>query len=273
MLTEHSVADAARSAGFDPALASFVPSTGSTNSDLIERSNAGAAPDWTVLVAGHQSQGRGRLGRGWDAPAGTALLVSVVVPAPNEPSTAPLVSFAAAVAMVDALTEACGVRASCKWPNDVMVGERKIAGILAEARAQAGAVGPVVVGAGVNVLQSESDLPPSARTAATSVAIEGGSPNMVGLLGSYLTRLRRVIEPPLAADGAGIATFPERVLAPYRARCSTLGRNVLVRTADGVEVTGTALAVGPLGELLVQSEHGPVTVTFGEVVHLGMLAG
>jgi BirA family biotin operon repressor/biotin-[acetyl-CoA-carboxylase] ligase len=265
MLTEHSVADAARSAGFDPALARFIASTGSTNSDLIERSNAGIAPPWSVLVAGHQGQGRGRLGRVWEAPPGTALLVSVVAPAPSEASAAPLASLAAAVAMVDALRGAAGVRASCKWPNDVLVGERKIAGILAEARAQAGAAGPVIVGAGVNVLQSQADLPPDARTAATSVAIEGGAADMAALLIAYLGGLRTLL-------GGASTTFAERILKPYRERCSTLGRDVAVRTEHGGDVTGTAFGIGPAGELLVRTERGPVTVTFGEVVHMGVPA-
>ncbi len=263
-LTEHSVADAARSAGFDPALVAFVPSTGSTNSDLIDRSNAGTAPPWSVLVAGHQERGRGRLGRSWEAPPGTALLVSVVVEAPGEPAAAPLVSFAAAVALVDALRDACGVRAGCKWPNDVLVGERKIAGILAEARAQAGAVGPVVVGTGVNVLQSDGDLPREIRTSATSVAIEGGRADMAGLLAGYLMGLRRLLEP--SPDSAG----GERILEPYRARCSTLGRAVRVTTAGGEGLEGTAVAVGAAGELVVRTEHGAVPVTFGEVLHLGV---
>ena len=198
--------------------------------------------------------------------------MSVVVPAPDEDArSAPLVSFAAAVAMVDALAAACGVRTSSKWPNDVLAGERKIAGILAEARAQAGEVGRVIVGTGVNVLQSEEDLPPGARMEATSVAIEGGRPDMEGLLGAYLRGLRSLVEPPPGAGG--VRSFAERVLEPYRRSCSTIGRVVRVRTAGGEDLEGTAVGVGPTGELLLRTGDEPVTVGFGEVAHLRVPGG
>jgi BirA family transcriptional regulator, biotin operon repressor / biotin---[acetyl-CoA-carboxylase] ligase len=273
VLTEHSVADAARSAGFDPALARFVPSTGSTNTDLIELEAVGGVPAWTVLVAGHQTLGRGRLGRAWEAPRGSALLVSVAVPAPSDTSAAPLVSFAAAVAMVDALLEACGVAARCKWPNDVLVRERKIAGILAEARSADGRVRTVVVGAGVNVLQTAEELPLSARMTPTSVAAEGGIPDLGGLLAAYLARLRALAgsrgpDRHATVVGAATVTATEGILEAYRERCSTLGRRVRATIGAGQEVEGIAIAVEPGGELVVRTDQETVRVAFGEVVHL-----
>jgi BirA family transcriptional regulator, biotin operon repressor / biotin---[acetyl-CoA-carboxylase] ligase len=277
VLTEHSVADAARSAGFDPALVRFVPTTGSTNTDLMELEAVGRVPAWTVLVAGHQVLGRGRLGRVWEAPPGSALLVSVAVPAPGDVSAAPLVSFAAAVAIVDALQDACGVAARCKWPNDVLVGERKIAGILAEARSMDGRVRTVVVGAGVNVLQTVGELPPGARVAPTSVAAEGGTADLQRLLASYLTRLRGLVDSHRRkrlglATGTAIVTTTETVTATileaYRERCSTLGRRVRATIGAGREVVGTAIAVEPTGELVVRTDQETVRVAFGEVVHL-----
>ena len=118
-------------------------------------------PEGAIVVADHQSAGRGRLGRTWDAPAGKALLVSVLLRPPIE-RNAPEISLVAGVAVADALERALGLSVQLKWPNDVMLRRRKVAGCLAEARD-----GTVVLGIGVNVNQTREELPPNAGSVLT----------------------------------------------------------------------------------------------------------
>jgi BirA family biotin operon repressor/biotin-[acetyl-CoA-carboxylase] ligase len=265
-LTEHTVARAALAAGFSGHDGSvrYTATTGSTNTDLLELAATGA-PEWTVLVAGHQGAGRGRLGRSWNAPAGSSLLVSVLLRPAGDPVLAPTVSLTAAVAMAGALRAACGIDARCKWPNDLTAGGRKLGGVLAEARVEQGLVTHLVVGAGVNLLQREPDLPDATHGAATSVVLEGGHPDAPALLAAYLRGLRELYgEPWIGPGGAG-----EDVLTRYRGLCETLGQRVRAVTSDGRAVEGVATGIRPGGELMVDVDGGPPSrVTFGEVVHL-----
>ena len=114
-------------------------------------------PEGALVVADHQTAGRGRLGRAWEAPPGTALLFSILLKPPPE-RHAPELSLVAGVAVADALERALGLSVQIKWPNDVMLRRKKIAGCLAEARD-----GAVVLGIGVNVEQTESELPRRTR--------------------------------------------------------------------------------------------------------------
>ncbi len=260
LLTEHSVADAARAAGL-PAAAMFVASTGSTNADLVKLAERDA-PAWTTIVAGHQDAGRGRLGRGWDAPPGSSLLLSVLLRPGVEPADAPLLTLATAVAVADACDRACGVAPVCKWPNDLLVGDRKLAGILAEARVAQGRMQHVVVGLGMNVRQEAEDFPPSLRDAATSVTLAGGRPDLPALLTAYLGALRAEV---IGLDAPG---GREALLARYGERCVTVGRTVRVEVSDRPPVEGRAVGVGYHGELVVETTDRMLAVRFGEVVHL-----
>jgi BirA family biotin operon repressor/biotin-[acetyl-CoA-carboxylase] ligase len=197
----------------------------------------------------------------WVDLPGSSLLVSVLLRPRLEAAEAPLVSLAAAVAMAESLESVAGVAAACKWPNDLQVGAggRKLAGILAEAKVEGGALRHVVVGLGLNLLQSASDFPEDA--AGTSVAMEAGRPDALPLLEDFLRRLHGAYDP----DSKG---FAGRIVAIYGERCATLGRRVRA-TLDGREpVEGTAEALGPAGELLVRTAGVVVAVAFGEVQHL-----
>jgi BirA family biotin operon repressor/biotin-[acetyl-CoA-carboxylase] ligase len=252
-LTEHTVADAVRAAGIS-APSRFVEATGSTNSDLQGMATSGA-PEWTVLVAGRQHAGRGRLGRTWVAPPGSSLLVSVLLRPRIAADRTPLLSLVAAVAMAEACEAVCGIEVRCKWPNDLLAGGRKLAGILPEATFGGGRLEHVVVGTGVNVRQSTGDFPEELRASATSVVIEGGRPDMPGLLAEYLGRLRvRLADPG--------------IVEAYQTRCATLGRTVRAGVTSGATVEGRASGIGPAGELLIDTPSGPQRVAFGEVVHL-----
>jgi BirA family transcriptional regulator, biotin operon repressor / biotin---[acetyl-CoA-carboxylase] ligase len=144
-------------------------------------------PEGAVVAADEQTEGRGRLGRSWFAPSGTSLLCSILLRPEVDPARLPELSIVAGRACAEAIAEVAGVDPKVKFPNDVLVRGRKVAGILAEA-----SEGRVVVGIGVNVAQEPGQLPPEARTPATSLLVETGREVDRGeLLVVLLVRLER----------------------------------------------------------------------------------
>jgi BirA family transcriptional regulator, biotin operon repressor / biotin---[acetyl-CoA-carboxylase] ligase len=210
--------------------------TDSTNERARELAAAGA-PHGTLVTADEQLAGRGRQGRAWTAPPRSAVLMSVVLRELEE--TVPL---AAAVAVCEALP----VEAAIKWPNDVWIGERKVAGILIEARPQDGWA---VLGIGLNV--SVDEFPPPLDETATSLALAGVDLTRDEALAAVLAALDRWLA----------ASAPE-VLAAWRARDALLGRTV--RWANGSN-EGTAAGVDETGALIVETASGRVTLDAGEV--------
>jgi BirA family biotin operon repressor/biotin-[acetyl-CoA-carboxylase] ligase len=260
MLTEQTVAEAARAAGIlTPAC--FFPVIGSTNSELARMAEAGA-PEWSVVAAGHQEAGKGRLGRSWNSSPGSSLLISFLLRPQLDPQETALVTLAAGAAAALAVQTACGVEARCKWPNDLVVKGRKLGGILVEAEVLEGRLSHAIVGVGMNLIQRRKDFPPELRESATSVVIEGGRPDPEALLRDVLANARRLCD-------TGQPGFRDETLVAYRGLCDTIGKNVRAATSQGREVEGTAVAVGDSGELVVQTASGPERVVFGEVVHLG----
>ncbi len=224
----------------------------STNRYLLDAARAGEAPG-LVVVAGHQAAGRGRADRSWDAPPGTSLLVSVLVEVPE--ATAPTLPLAAGLALAEAVEAVAGIRVGLKWPNDLLVDGRKLAGVLCEALTPAGGATRVVVGAGCNVAQQE--FPAGLDATATSIAIATGrAADTEVLLATYLDRLARRLH---AIEG---------VVASVRLRLTTIGRRVRVERVVGALV-GDAIDLGAHGELLVRDDDGRVhTVLAGDIVHL-----
>jgi BirA family transcriptional regulator, biotin operon repressor / biotin---[acetyl-CoA-carboxylase] ligase len=251
-LGQHSLERATRAAGID-APPVWLDQTGSTNDDA-RRLAEGGALDWTVVAAGHQTAGRGRLGRSWADTAGKALTFSVILRPRLEPSQAPLVSLAAAPAMV-AAAETPGL--GSKWPNDLVVGERKVGGILGEGAVEGGALRHVVLGIGVNLSMTTEDFPPEVRGTATSLAAAGGPDDPERLLASFLWLFRPACD-----------RLPEDAVERYRRVCTTLGRRVRARTTDGQDVEGIAADLDDRGGLIVDTPPGRRTVAFGEVVQL-----
>ncbi|MFZ9482633.1 MAG: biotin--[acetyl-CoA-carboxylase] ligase [Ilumatobacteraceae bacterium] len=222
-----------------------VDETGSTNADLLAAAAEGA-PDRSVLVARHQTAGRGRLDRSWEAPAGVNLLTSILFRSwASDPHQ---LTQRVAMAAQEASRQVAGVEALLKWPNDLLVGTAKLAGILAQARP--GATGlDVVVGIGLNV---------------------GWCPEGAARLGDGIDPLE-VLDAMLAALD-GLPTDEAGLAALYRSRLATLGREVrveLVGPGDGSAVTGRAVDVEPDGRLVVLDGCG-VTHRFatGDVMHL-----
>ena len=249
-LGQDSLRRAVLAAGIDVA-PTWLEETSSSNDDALRLAEAGA-PEWTVVATGHQVAGRGRLGRSWSDVPGASLLASVLLRPAVAPEQAPLLTLLAAVAMV----EACGLPSmGSKWPNDLVVSDRKVGGILAEAAIAQGRLRHVVIGTGLNILTS--GLPGDLTS--TSVAAEGGEPDAEGILSRYLRALKGEYE---------YHSFPERVVARYASVCSTLGRRVRATSVGGTAIEGLARDLDERGSLLVETETGTAPVAFGEVVHL-----
>jgi BirA family biotin operon repressor/biotin-[acetyl-CoA-carboxylase] ligase len=230
-----------------------VSATGSTNADLAAWARSGRVAAGTVLVAGAQTAGRGRLGRTWTSPPGTGLLVSVLVRpdvAVHRWTWLPLLTGLALAEAVD--IAAAPVRPDLKWPNDLLVGPRKLAGVLVESVDDA-----AVLGCGLNVATDPADLPDGA----TSLAAEGAVVSREDLLDALLAVLARRLDEWTAADGDPSAGG---LRAAYLARCATLGRPVRVALPDGATRQGTASGVDAEGRLVVAgTAYGA-----GDVVHL-----
>jgi BirA family biotin operon repressor/biotin-[acetyl-CoA-carboxylase] ligase len=246
-----------------------VDETGSTNADLAASARAGA-PNGTVLVADHQTAGRGRLGRAWTAPPGSGFALSVLL-RPDVPlerwTWLPLL---AGLAVSDALRQQTGLPADVKWPNDVMVLGRKLCGVLAE-RVET-ATGPaVVLGMGVNVHLGADELPvPTATSvdlARAELGVSGVPVARTPIVSSVLRCLERDLRrweevadvPDVRADALALA---------YRERCATIGREVRISLSDGTSVDGLATDVDASGRLVLENADGSRTFGAGDVVHL-----
>ncbi|MGL4832262.1 MAG: biotin--[acetyl-CoA-carboxylase] ligase [Propionibacteriaceae bacterium] len=242
-----------------------VEETGSTNADVMAQAHAGAASG-LVLIAEHQTAGRGRFSRQWEDTAGSSIAFSVLV----RPLVAQLTQLGwlpllAGLAVRKGITEVTGVELGLKWPNDILVtsGPKpgKLVGILAELAAQP--EGPAcVVGMGINVAMSEAELP---VPTATSLSLSGArcldkTEIMAAVLRSWEDYYLRWV--------AG-----EDLLADYRANCVSLGRRVRVQLDEqsnrGDIAEGTATGVTPAGELIVMLDSGErVILAAGDVIHL-----
>jgi BirA family biotin operon repressor/biotin-[acetyl-CoA-carboxylase] ligase len=236
----------------------WVEETGSTNADLMALAREGVS-DGTVLVADHQTAGRGRADRAWTAPPGSSLLVSVLLrPAPT---FAPLAGMAVGVAAVEAVSATAGVGLRLKWPNDLVwpgLGEgtdRKAGGILAEADWSDPDAPAVVVGLGLNVNWPRV-FPDELVASATSLNhVAGHEIDRAAVLTAIL--------------GALDARYnDDRVVDEARARSATLGTRVRVQLASEA-VEGVAVALTDEGHLVIDPDAGPPrTITAGDVVHL-----
>jgi BirA family biotin operon repressor/biotin-[acetyl-CoA-carboxylase] ligase len=228
----------------------------STNLYLRREARLGA-PEGTVAVAEHQSAGRGRMDRRWEAPPGASLLMSVLFRPDFDPSELHLCTAALALAAAEACRRVGGVGPVLKWPNDLLVGEAKLAGVLAEAEFEGSGVPAVVVGLGLNI-----DWPGPDGVGGTCLRDLSSAPvDRDVLLGAVLDAL--------ATRRGLLDSAPGRreVAAELRERCATLGQRVRVELAAEA-VVGVATEVDDAGHLVVQTATGPRTVSAGDVVHL-----
>jgi BirA family biotin operon repressor/biotin-[acetyl-CoA-carboxylase] ligase len=221
--------------------------TGSTNALAADLAEAGA-PQWTLVGAGHQTAGRGRLGRTWVDRPGGALMTSLVLRPAVAPEALGLLTLLAGVAWAEAAREISGLDVRCKWPNDLLVGEAKAGGILASSSVAGHEVRWVVIGSGMNLEAPD---------------VEGstglGDVDRAALLGGFLSRVHQALVAPSLTD---------EVLARWSAVSATLGRRVAAVGVDGVRHEGLAFAVDPRGRLVVETVDGSVTMASEEVEHL-----
>jgi BirA family biotin operon repressor/biotin-[acetyl-CoA-carboxylase] ligase len=244
MLSGPELVRAVRAAGID-VTPLWQDEVDSTNRVAVELAGAGA-PGWTVVAAGHQTAGRGRLGRTWEDRPGDALMFSVVLRPALSPDRSGLLTLAAGVAGAEACRASSGRDVRCKWPNDLVEDAGKVGGILAESRVDRGTLVHAVVGVGINLAR-----PPDVPEAAGLGPVDPGR-----LLGSLLRRLRALVD------------APGEVLDAYRPLCATIGQDVRATTTDGRVVVGTATGVAEDGSLRVATPDGEASVAFGEVEHL-----
>jgi BirA family biotin operon repressor/biotin-[acetyl-CoA-carboxylase] ligase len=221
----------------------------STNRWALDRAREGAA-EGLVVVADHQTAGRGRLDRTWEARPGSSPLVSVLLGG-GTPADAHLAVVGVGVALTRAVHRVAGIDAGIKWPNDIVVADRKLAGILAE---QEGAA--LVVGLGVNV--NWEAFPPELADIATACNLEAGGPvDADALLAAFLDELGTALDDPIASERA------------HRDLLVTIGRRVRVSLTRGDALEGQAVGLGVHGELEVRTDDGKVhAVTTGDVHHL-----
>lgn len=220
---------------------------GSTNDEALRLAKEGAAHG-TVVIADRQTSGRGRRGRSWASPPGVSAYLSVILRPGLPPHRAPELVSVVAVAAAETLRNA-GVEARIKWPNDIEIGGRKVAGILTELSADASRINFVVVGLGLNVNATPADLPEELREIATSLRIElGQEVSRPRVVASLLAHLESWLDVHAAG---GFAPIRER----YRELSATLGRRVRLIEPDK-ELEGVAEDVDEAGALLLRRDDG-----------------
>ena len=227
----------------------MVDLTASTQSDLAELVNSSVAKSGEVIAAEFQSNGRGRLDRTFEAPPQSALLFSFYIAPKRARSEWSFISFLAALAMREVISKDIKDKVSLKWPNDILIGERKVAGLLAQQIGDG-----VIVGIGLNVAMNEIELP---VPTATSLALSGSNNldrNL--LLSAFLNQFADIFK---EWDSGG--NFREE----YRQVCSTLGRQVRVEVLGRDSIEAEAVAITAQGALILSDG---TEVNVGDVVHL-----
>jgi BirA family biotin operon repressor/biotin-[acetyl-CoA-carboxylase] ligase len=241
-----------------------VEQTGSTNADLLARAATGTDIAGAVLIAEHQTAGRGRHGRGWSASPRAQLTMSVAVSVVDVPVTGwgwlPLATGVAVVDAVAPLLQGTGVPVGLKWPNDVLAGAAeprgKLGGILAEVARPV-----VVIGLGLNVTQAPEEVDGPGATSLLDLGV--AAPDRDQLVRAVLRELGGRIVAWQASRGADW-----QLAADYRARSLTIGTRVRAELPGGKEVLGTATAIDDHGRLCLETGAGAVVVSAGDVVHL-----
>lgn len=230
------------------------PQVASTNDELMRDPRP-----WRALVTDNQVAGRGRLDRSWEAPAGTAIALSATLPLPRDATRWGWVPLLVGVAVRRAIRDLTGASIGLKWPNDVLARRdprapwAKLAGILCQATG--GADPSVVVGIGINVHQTEDELPVDT---ATSLHLVGYDVRCEDLVVAVLQALAAIQQ-----EWSGASED-----SAYRAACVTVGQQVRVEMSGDASVTGTALDIDEMGRLVVDTPQGPVPHAVGDVIHI-----
>lgn len=228
-----------------------LPETASTNADAFRLAEEGAE-EGTVVIADAQSGGKGRRGRVWESPAGVNLYCSVVLRPAIMPHEAPQLTFLSAVAVARAIEGTTALKPEIKWPNDVLIQGRKVAGLLNEMSAETDGINFVILGIGVNLNMTSAQFPREVRTPATSLLLEHGRPvNRVQFAVAMLAELDR-----LYADFLRHGFGPVR--EEWQQRCNANGREVVVSDGGVDTVRGMFHGIDGDGALLVRFPDGMV---------------
>lgn len=233
----------------------------STNRAVAERARTGE-PEGLVLVAEHQTAGRGRLDRSWVTPARAALTFSaLLVPERVPPSRWPWLPLLAGIAVAEGVHRVTEVPCALKWPNDVMVDDHKLAGLLAE-RVERPSSTAAVLGVGLNVTSTRDELP---VPTATSLELAGATTLDRSVILREVLRAFEALYLQWSAEGGD----PDRGLhAAYVRRCATIGRQVRVALPSGDPVVGEAVGIDGDGRLQVRTATGSRLLGAGDVVHV-----
>jgi BirA family transcriptional regulator, biotin operon repressor / biotin---[acetyl-CoA-carboxylase] ligase len=234
--------------------------TTSTN-DIIEKLARDGVKEGAVVFAESQTKGRGRLGRTWMSPAKKGLWLSVLLRPDLRPQQTTQLTVAAATALARAIRIETGIQPEIKWPNDILIRRRKVAGILTELNAELDHVKYIILGIGVTVNLSATEFPAGLRTIATSLKIEAeksiSRPSLAVEILRQLDHDYRRIQ-----DGEFAAVADE-----WEEQCTTLGQNVTIRIGNRT-IRGRAESLSSEGALLVRTEHGHLEPIIGGDVTL-----
>ena len=235
---------------------------GSTNTEGLEWALRGA-PEGSLVVADHQTGGRGRWGRSWFSAPGELLQFSLILRPDLAPNRAGILTTGLGVASARAIRSLTDLPVKIKWPNDIVVDGRKLAGMLVESTTSGSTIDAAVCGIGINVHLAEDEIPEELRGRATSLAIELGGrdvPDRALLLGRIVDEIE-TIYPTITGDATPLLSEAAELSA-------VLGSDVVVRYADGSALEGRADSFDAEGALRVSSEEGLVTVHVGEIEQL-----
>jgi len=234
--------------------------TTSTN-DVVERLARDGVKEGAVVFAESQTRGRGRLGRRWLSPGRKGLWFSVLLRPDLRPQEATQLTVASATALRRAIHSETGLPLEIKWPNDILIGGKKVAGILTELSAEPDRVRHIILGIGVDVNQVAGDFPPELRKLATSLKIESGRTISRAELA---TAILRELDRDYARIGAGeFAALADE----WQEHCKTIGRDVTIRIGDR-PIRGRAESLDDDGALLLRTEHGHLERVIGGDVTL-----
>ena len=240
-------------AGFE-----YLEQTGSTNKDLLARS--AGLPEFFVLATDFQTAGKGRMDRSWDASPGSSVMASILLrPQFTQSSGIGWLSLLTALAITRAISD-LGLEPKIKWPNDVLIGEKKVSGILAEAAAD---LSCVVIGFGINVNQSTEQLPVDT---ATSLLLEKATAvDRDQLLATVIENIRSLYIELSNSGGDATASGLRQAILELSA---TVGSQVSVEFPDGKKAFGLAEDIDETGRLVVSTQNETLSVSAGDVLHL-----
>ena len=238
-------------------LASFLEETTSTNAEAMKLAREGY-PHGTLVVANHQTGGKGRRGRSWHTPKKTSIAMSLILKPELEAEYASMLTLVQAMAVAKAIEEICGLKPQIKWPNDILVNEKKVCGILTEMEMEGTKISYIIIGTGINV--NQDNFPEDISGIATSLKIESDKmqsrENLVKCICGLFDRYFQMFMESKDLSG---------ILEEYNSRLVSVGRRVKVLDPKE-EFEGEAVGINALGELLVKKESGEVVKVYaGEV--------